>query len=320
MNRNIVTTTNPNPNPNPKQPNKTKHLFTYIWDLYVQIVYFFMTVYKMHFSPIVKIDLRQPVLSSMDLYIKLQTDRFLKSYECADNKTLLNMNIDKCFYSKKELHMLMQDSTNNIEPEWKRRILFESTPRGNVIMFYDSYKQGFAYYSDVNCIPYPLLNAVAMKYVLYYSCRDFFVDNKVTPVNLHSPLILEDQPEKKESNTRKNDFKDAPFAKLKNYNKMAPTGSSSRNVSDGTGMSGEDGNGAADNIPEVKKEYNNNKFISLGKMSNFIFLQSSSNKKTSSINGFASKLLDNLSGETKLQKDVMNYKDYKSKMVKENKT
>jgi len=85
-------------------------------------------------------------------------------------------NIDPIFYVKKDFEELMKDNLNYLEKQWKTRVLIEYTPRGNIIMFYNPYKMGFSYYCDSTGIPYPVLNAVAMKYVIMFKCRDFFVD------------------------------------------------------------------------------------------------------------------------------------------------
>ena len=272
----------------------------YLWWCYVKIVYFFMNCYYLYmFSKQIPVPPQKYILNETESYIEEKKTKFLNSFLDSNNQKKLNSNIDPVFYSRTELNELMQHADNCIEPIWKRRILYETTPRGNIVMYYDSYKQGFAYYSDVNSIPYGLLNAVAMRYVLCYHCRDFFIDDNVTPENNPSPLIkiqfaLEEQ--KKLQNgadsTPKTDLKDAPFAKFKNYNKEPTT------------------EGAVID----KKIYTNNKFISLGKISNFTFLQSAISKNTSPINGFSSNLLNNLAGETKLQKQVMNYKDYKAQI------
>jgi hypothetical protein len=49
----------------------------------------------------------------------------------------------------------------------EKNILIDRTPYGNVIMHYDVFKNGFAYYSDIN-LSYKIINAVAMKYVLTF--------------------------------------------------------------------------------------------------------------------------------------------------------
>ena len=84
--------------------------------------------------------------------------------------------IEPFFYDKTQYANTMKDITNPYENQWKTRILFEHTPRGNIIMLYDIYKMGFCYYSDQQSIPYDILNAAAMKYVVVFKCLDFFID------------------------------------------------------------------------------------------------------------------------------------------------
>jgi hypothetical protein len=72
----------------------------------------------------------------------------------------------------------MKNPDNPYEKQWKTKILFENTPRGNVIFTYDVYKMGFCYFSDQQAITYDILNAIAMKYVITFRCLDFFIDEK----------------------------------------------------------------------------------------------------------------------------------------------
>ena len=101
----------------------------------------------------------------------------------------MNKNVEKIFYDKKQLVEILVQQNNELEKIWKSRILIEKSPRGNIIMYYDAYKQGFAYYSDTNGIPYNILNAVAMRYVINFQCRDFFMDNEYVDEQKESPLI-----------------------------------------------------------------------------------------------------------------------------------
>jgi hypothetical protein len=244
------------------------------------------------------------ILTETDKYVNDKTSQFLASFKTTG--VAWNLNIDAAFYSKKDLNALLVDPNNEIEKTWRRRILFESTPRGNIVMYYDAFKMGFAYSSDTQCLPYAVLNAVAMKYVLTYKCRDFFMDDLVTPVDQASPLIkvhiLEPPKEKKgEPEKKVNDFtKDtsAPFASLKKYKQ--PTIETTKDTKKN----------------EPVKENIQNKFLSLGKMVNFKFIQKPD--FVSCISGFSSGLLDTIEGETKLQKEVMNYASYK-KLLEEKK-
>ena len=57
-------------------------------------------------------------------------------------------------------------------------ILYEMTPRGRVILYYDVEKEGFSYYCDTKDIPYKYLEAVAHKYAITYDCKNLVVDMK----------------------------------------------------------------------------------------------------------------------------------------------
>ena len=237
------------------------------------------------------------VLSQMDEYIQQNTSRFLQTYQ-TNTSGGLNSNMDEEFYSKDAYQSIIKTENNRLEQEWKRRILFENTPRGNVIMYYDPYKLAFAYYCDTSSMPYNLLNAIAMKYVLSFHCMHLFVDNEVTPADGASPLItglITDTPEKskKKDNVAGIDMKNAPFAKFKK-------------------AASNQGNKDTDKKPVVI--YNHNKFVCVGKIINFSFLRKVS-KAVNTVNGFQSKLLDNLAAETTLQSQVMSYKDFKNRAV-----
>ncbi len=100
-------------------------------------------------------------------------EHFLKTYMNGKN---MNENIEKEFYNKKEYNTIMKEDNNELEVAWKTRILYENTPKGPIFMHYDAYKQGFSYYADQTSIPFNILNAVAMKYVCRFYCRDFYYD------------------------------------------------------------------------------------------------------------------------------------------------
>jgi putative component of membrane protein insertase Oxa1/YidC/SpoIIIJ protein YidD len=234
-------------------------------------------------------------------YFETQKSNFLNTYKLEKD---FNENIDKCFYNKTKLSIILTDEKNELEKKWKTKILFETSPRGNIIMYYDAFKQGFAYYCDQTSIPYNLLNAVAMKYVRIYRCRDFFVDNLETPEENPSPLL--DIQEKKESKKEKpegkteNKGKKSPFARFKNYNTVS--------------------NKLKDEKKEGKKEetekkedkiYIRNKFICLGKICNFYILQCDpTNKKGKRLAPFKSNLIDSMKN-SQMQTPMVSYSDYK---------
>jgi hypothetical protein len=60
--------------------------------------------------------------------------------------------------------------------------LMESTPVGNIVMYYDKKKESFLYYSD-NVVPFRYLEPVGRKYVIMFQCKDLFQDNNATQSN-----------------------------------------------------------------------------------------------------------------------------------------
>ena len=276
-----------------------------------------------------------PPIDPIEEYIKQKKNKLLGTWENESVNSKINSKIDPIFYNKKELNEIMKIENNDIEKSWKTRILYESTPRGSIIMFYDAFKQGFSYYSEQNGIPYSILNAVAMKYVVMFFCRDFFMDEQtITPevINVNtkieaekegtveyinpklSPLIkVYYQEEKKEKptedqktketdkeNNNKDLLKDAPFAKLKNY-KL------SSNVSNSNPT-----NTNQDEKP-VKQLWKN-KFISLGKIRDFNILQK---RPPQTCMPIVSTSFDGLFGvpTTPASKSSTSYKDYKQKKI-----
>lgn len=161
-------------------------------------------------------------------YIELQKSRLLATFLCEHKcSSIYNANIDPCFYDIEKYDAVIQDPKNELEASWKRRILMETTPRGCVMMYYDAFKHGFAYYSD-HYIPSPLINAVAMKYVVVYRCRDFFLDETILFDEKQSPFVrIQEQEERatrdkkaienKEKGLAAIDVRTGPFAKLKQF-------------------------------------------------------------------------------------------------------
>ena len=201
--------------------------------------------------------------SPTEIYESSYICKFLKTFE-SSVQTQYNSNIDQISYNRKEFIPLLTDPTNEYEKKWKRNVLYETTPRGNIIMHYDIFKQGFVYYSDQS-VTYNILNAAAMKYCLYFSCRDFFIDEKILPSpSPFTQLLLDEEKEdadkKKESvNQMIPNIQNARLAKLKNYALVEkPATMNNKSITDIT--------------KSTEKMYVMNKFINLGKIINFSFI------------------------------------------------
>ena len=190
-------------------------------------------------------------------YIEKEKQKFLDTY-CNQTIDDANTSIHPIFYQHDDYKNATALENNELEQYWKRRILFENTPRGNIIMHYDAYKLGFVYYSDISGIPYSLLNAVAMKYVRIYKCRDFFMDTQITPESNPSPFILPPKEENQKDPSEKPEKitiqKSKAFAKLKQYNNVSSKVSENKTE-----------------IPNASKNISNI-MINMGKISNFSFI------------------------------------------------
>jgi len=230
-----------------------QNIFLILWKFIVYYYYCALQVWNPS-PPKIQPKLLSEICSD---YIEKEKQKFLATYETLSNDDA-NTSIHPIFYQGDAYKNVTSLENNELEQYWKRRILFENTPRGNIIMHYDAYKLGFAYYSDISGIPYSLLNAVAMKYVRIYKCRDFFMDTHITPESNPSPFIL--CPKEKEENQKEPSHekitiqKSKAFAKLKQYN----------NVSSKVSENKTDSTNASKNISNI--------MISMGKISNFSFI------------------------------------------------
>ena len=141
-----------------------------------------------------------------------------------------------------------------------------------------------------------------MKYVIRFHCVDLFVDNEILPVECVSQLIKTlyvDEPAKNKPklNQAGIDLKNAPFVKLKKYDTSVKN---TKNKDDNK-----------DENKDEKKLIIRNNFVCIGKVINFSFINKV--EKRSQISGFKSNLLDNLTAENNLQKQVLSYKDFKER-------
>lgn len=259
-----------------------------------------------------------PIKTPTDIYVENEKARFqiflnkIQTKECSEETKEEtrdgNENTDGLFYNRIEYREHLKNPNNELEKKWKRNILFETTPRGNIIMFYDAYKMAFSYYSNESSYPYNILNASAMKYVRSFSCIDLFMDDTVS--EFKSPLIEiienDGKPEKEKENSKKKEnmkieTKNNPaFAKFKNYKNT-------------NGKEKQNGNGKekAETKTETNIIKNINKFVFLGKMDNFNILQKTPKNYSSVLFAEKSKFDDIFSQETELQKQVMSYSEFK---------
>lgn len=263
------------------------------------------------------VEIEKPRLFTIDdvnnEFMENEKEKFIQMFSNITIKW--NENVDPEFYNIELYKKTIEFENSTFEMKWKKRTLIQSTPRGNIIMYYDVYKKGFAYYCDQQSIPYIVLNTLAMKYVRWFRCRDLFIDDSVDSQCSPSSLIqLEKEEEKKEIveknkthdySSLKEKLKSGPFAKLKKYN------NSSQKIEDVSQTT----KPKTENI--VK---NKNRFLYMGKILNYSFIEKINNKpKINSILFGENKSIYSsmFEKEHSLQMNVLNYAEYKKKMKNE---
>jgi hypothetical protein len=218
---------------------------------------------------------QDPISDTNEIDVRLdeRNRKFQDSY--TDTAINYNENIDPIVYNREQFNKAIQDENNEFEPQWSRRIMMECTPRGNLIMVYNLYKQSFDYYAD-NYIPHQLLTAAAMKYVVIYRCRDFFIDSNYVPKESPSKITLAikalDDSKKKEKEVKNKDGEKikGPFVR----NKVSSSSTEKK----------------PDTKTVDQNEKHINKFSYMGKIANLSILRKP--KRVHETNGFNTKLLD----------------------------
>ena len=103
----------------------------------------------------------------------------------------------------------------------------ETTPRGDVLMYYSSKLGSFVYHSKTKEIPYKYLETVARKYVIEYNCKKLYVDirkeyekglNKYNEIKEKEEKAAKDAKDGVVDETKENKKKQI-FANFKTYNR-----------------------------------------------------------------------------------------------------
>ena len=224
-----------------------RSIFYYIWFIYMYCMFKIKEILH-NYIPQTKI-IKKRTKSDLEKYSEEAQIVFFNTYKNELVNNAINGNIDDIFYNKEAFEKAIIE-TNIYEEKWKRNILIKTIPREdnkyiNILMYYDVYKSGFAYYCDENSVSYNVLNNIAIKYVLTFHCRDFFVDES---------LFLEKE------------YEVSPLMEKSKVNKIKNNKNVIKSV----------------NANKVSKEYicSKNKFIYLGKIRNFEILRKPIIKKT----------------------------------------
>ena len=243
-------------------------VYAFFYRLYISVIFY--TKYAMG-----QIKLTKKV-QPLDYDQKYQ--KYIKYYkEAAD--TDANANIGADLYEYDARKTLFAEEKNEPERLWKTRILYEITERGNVLFYYNPYKLSFEYYSDVQIIPYKILQYVAKKYVAMNRCRDFYIDMVERPQNKMIDILRKEEEAMKSKKMKVNDItklvdkdlanKENVFESLKEH-RMASTAPSPPSGPKGPLKKPLKGQ---ESEPKEKPLEFANKYVRLGKISEFNITQ-----------------------------------------------
>ena len=238
-------------------------------------------------------------------YVETQYDKTCKKYAKFYNTETPdeNSNIDPVLYDFDKRKEIFVSPDNEMEKQWKSRILIENTPRGNVMMYFNPYLLSYHYYSDEQIIPYKILQQVATRYVVMFRCKDFFIDVEKRPRNQILDVLQREEDSLKSKKMKVNDItkcvniqsdsKDV-FAALKDYRSEVTKTDATKTDATKTDATTKEPNGSTRFTKETKTKAKlvkraeepkfSNKFVRVGKMCEFNITQKPVNKKIEAVN------------------------------------
>ncbi len=250
-------------------------VYAFFYRLYISIIFY--TKYALG-----KIKLAKKA-EPLDYDKKYQ--KYIKHYnESSHNEA--NSNIDDCLYDFDKRKEIFSNDKNDIERIWRTRLLYEYTERGNVLMFYNPYKLTFEYYSDAQIIPYKILQYIAKKYVSMNRCRDFYIDMVDKPDNKMFDVLRKEEDALKSKTMKVNDITKLVNKELQNKDNVFESLKDHRvPIKD-----------KADKPVKEKPVEFSNKYVRLGKISDFNIIQKQPKKSIAQTNAllFSSKPIHKL--------------------------
>ena len=114
---------------------------------------------------------------------------------------------------------LTEEFVNNLS----LNTITDTTPRGDVLMYYSSKLGSFVYHSHTKEIPYSYLETVARKYVIEYNCKKLYIDIRKEyekGVKKYKEIKAKEEEKSDADDTKeKENKKKQLFANFKTYNR-----------------------------------------------------------------------------------------------------
>jgi len=162
-------------------------------------------------------------------YFKKNTKTNSNKIEPSSHELYINKYYDK-FNKLDDIDDIEEEAVKSL----KSSILYEATPRGGVIMFYDFEKESFCYYSDTKDLPYLFLETAARRYVTINKCKQIYVDMK-EELKVAKQQVDNDINSSGNNNGNNNGINDGVnklthFASFKKYNRKGTGGTNITNL------------------------------------------------------------------------------------------
>ena len=160
---------------------------------------------------------------------QISMDMFRSKDDSKDNsdKSVVEVESYENKYYDKYDEMESEDLDEDYVKTLKNNVLYEMTPKGRIIMYYDFEKESFTYYCDTKDVPYLYLETVARKYALTYHCKKIVVDIKRELDTAKETNIANDN--KSKALALVDAKTDNLFASFKSYNRKGTGGSKTMN-------------------------------------------------------------------------------------------
>jgi len=228
--------------------------------------------------------------------------KYIHIYATPEKNPDANINIDVNLYDYEKRKEIFKEEKNECEEHWKRKLMYEFTPRGNVIVYYNPYKHAFMYYSDVNSIPYNIMQYVAKKYAVMFRCRDFYIDPEKYPDNRILEVLKKEEDALKTKSKKVNDITKCLDKDMNMNNKdIFATLKSYKQETVGTVQTTTDKSVSKKQQVPIKNQFTNT-FIRLGKTCEFNIIQKPPDKNIAIMNSI-------LFGETNIS-NAMDFFDH----------
>lgn len=128
-------------------------------------------------------------------------------------------------YYDKFQEMESEDLDEEDVKSLKKNILYEMTPKGRIILYYDFEKESFIYHCDTKDVPYLYLETVARKYALTFHCKKIVIDIKKELELAREASVANENKSKMLVGIKT----DSLFASFKSYNRKGTGGSKTIN-------------------------------------------------------------------------------------------